>query len=889
MSSFRRISGRGVLSWAVASVLAASASQGHTVELEEVVVTATKRSTELMKTPVAVTVVSQQALEREGIQDVRDLGALVPNMQVGFSPSDSGVQITVRGITSNNFTELGDPTVGIHVDGMYSPRPQSGMALLHDVERVEILRGPQGTLFGRNSTAGSINVITARPAFDGVAGSLELEYGRFDHKLGRGWVNLPVSDAVALRASFMIDKTDSYIDQQMDMFDLAWDTNNDGSTTGEFDVPADGIPNTDQRRNRKVGADEAYGNSDRWAGRLSARFSPNDRLDWLLNYERYEDQGAGMISLKDCEKARGTFFACDHSQWFASVNVPGELDMEIDTVRSELTFEVADGVLLEHRVAFASEERYQAYDGDGGFFADPDHPAYGINRPLVGNQLLIRDPQAIIDAGFQPYALMPWEDLQLTTRWSDYDSIVSELQFKSAGDEALDWVFGAFYLEEKNAIRFDVEVPWCCGSPRPLGQSFVQPDRRVESRALFGQVDYEVAERTNLTLGYRYTWDEKSDKGGSNHISIGYWVNPATWDPNNTFWHESWDLVGIVPGWNGYYQSNALTDDMGSLAEDFPERIPGTDNTYAAKWGKATWRIGVDHEVNEDWFLFASVATGFKAGGFGDKVDVCECGEITAFPYDPEENTTLEAGFKARLLDGRLNLLGTAFFSRYDDMQRTLWAVVGESASSGRDIGTLLTTNIAEAEIKGIELEFDWLPWDNGRIYGWVSWLDAEITNLPGADDGWFCFERAYLGLTPCPPEDPNQVRGDNSLRRPTDFSGNQLPWSPEWSATVTLEHYWDIGGGRKLSPHLSVHWQSEMFFSDNNFDEGPYHTGQKAFAMANASLRLIDEGSRWGAEVYAYNLTDELVRNWSDGGPGFQRASFFAPRTYGIKIRRDF
>lgn len=869
---------------------AAAQGAGDTVPvLEEIVVTATKRVTTLMETPVAVSAFTQEKLDREGVQDIRDLGSLVPNMQVGFSPSDSGVQIVVRGITSNNFTELGDPTVGVHTDGMYSPRPQGGMALLHDVERIEILRGPQGTLFGRNSTSGSINIITARPQFTEVEGSVELEFGEYDHTLARGWVNLPVSDNFGLRASFMVDRTDSYIHQVMDTFDLDWDTDNDGSTAGQFDVPADGIPNTDQRRNRPVSDGDAYGNSDRWAARLSARWALGERADWLLTYDRYEDNGAGMISLKDCEKAKGTFFECDHPQWYASINVPGELDMSIDTIRSEFVFQMTDSVVMEHRIAFSSEERYQAYDGDGGFFADPDHPAYGINRLCCGGGLLIRDPQAIIDAGFEPYALMPWEDLQLTTRDSDYDSIVTELQFKSQGEGRLDWVAGAFYMKEKNSIRFDVEIPWCCGSPRPLGQSFVQPDRQVESKALFGQIDFELTDRLNLTAGYRYTWDEKSDKGGSNHETIGYWVNPAQWDPDNTFWHESWDLVGIVPFWNEYYQANALTDAMGSLAEDFPDRIPGTDNSYDAKWGKGTWRLGADFQLNDEWFLYGYVATGFKAGGFGDKVDVCECGQLTAFPYDPEENTTLELGFKARLLDGRLNLLGSAFFSKYDDMQRTLWAIVGESASSGRDIGTLLTTNIAESEIKGIELEFDWLPWNNGRIYGWVAWLDAEITKLPGADDGWFCFERAYLGLTPCPAEDPDQPRPDNSLRRPTDFSGNKLPWSPEWSATVTLEHSWSIGNDLKLSPYVSAHWQSEMFFSDNNYDEGPYHTGQKAFATFNASMRLINEEQRWGVEVYAYNVTDELVRSWSDGGPGYQRASFFPPRTVGIKVRKDF
>ena len=136
-------------------------------------------------------------------------------------------------------------------------------------------------------------------------------------------------------------------------------------------------------------------------------------------------------------KAAGTFFACDHPQWYASVNVPGELDMTIDSFRSELTFSINDSVVMEHRIARSQEKRYQAYDGDGGFFADPDHPAYGINRLCCGGGLLIRDAQAIVDAGFAPYALMPFEDLQLTTRWSDYESWVSELQFKSQGEGPL--------------------------------------------------------------------------------------------------------------------------------------------------------------------------------------------------------------------------------------------------------------------------------------------------------------------------------------------------------------------------------------------------------------------------------------------------------------------
>ena len=131
-------------------------------------------------------------------------------MQVGFSPSDSGVQVVVRGITSNNFTELGDPTVGIHIDGSYTLRPQNGLALMHDVERVEVLRGPQGTLFGKNASAGVISMVTREPSFD-FKGSVEASYGNYDALVLKGYVTGPISDKVAASIAGGINKRDGYI------------------------------------------------------------------------------------------------------------------------------------------------------------------------------------------------------------------------------------------------------------------------------------------------------------------------------------------------------------------------------------------------------------------------------------------------------------------------------------------------------------------------------------------------------------------------------------------------------------------------------------------------------------------------------------------------------
>ena len=347
--------------------------------LEEVVVTAVRRDTNLMETPLAVSALTADALAREGVQNIVNVGNLVPNMQVGLSPSDSGVSIAIRGITSNNFTELGDPTVGIHFDGVYSPRPQGGLALLFDVERIDILRGPQGTLFGRNSTAGTINVINARPQFEEISGSAEVDVGNNSSKAFRGWLNIPATENLAFRASFTVQKADTYLNQEMDLYDLDWDVDLDGNTSGPNDVPADGIPNVDQRRNYQQKDSEAYGSIDRWAGRVSMRFTPTDDIDWLLTYEQFQDDSPGVPFLKDCQKARGTFFACDHDEFDVKINTPGEMDMSIKTIRSEFVWDVTEAFSAEYRFAYSEQDRTQLFDQDGGAFTDPEHPGYGLS------------------------------------------------------------------------------------------------------------------------------------------------------------------------------------------------------------------------------------------------------------------------------------------------------------------------------------------------------------------------------------------------------------------------------------------------------------------------------------------------------------------------------
>ncbi len=166
---------------------------------EKIKVTATRVETDLMKTPVAVTVFDQDTLDREGVQNVRDLAQMVPNMDIATKNGQSTPMISMRGIRSTNETELGDPSVGVHLDGIYSPRMQGALAMMFDNERVEVLRGPQGTLFGRNSTVGSINIITAKPKFDLFEKRISLQYGNYNAPEIQVIVNKPLSDTFAVR------------------------------------------------------------------------------------------------------------------------------------------------------------------------------------------------------------------------------------------------------------------------------------------------------------------------------------------------------------------------------------------------------------------------------------------------------------------------------------------------------------------------------------------------------------------------------------------------------------------------------------------------------------------------------------------------------------------
>lgn len=223
-------------------------------QLQEVVVTAEKRSELLSKTPVAVSALTPAQLASAGVQTVEDLTTQVPNLEIGNNNFlGNAVVLTIRGLTSNFFDYLGDPAVATYVDGVYVPRTQGLSTGFFDLERVEVLRGPQGTLYGRNTIAGAVNVITAPPEhkFDASA---EFSGGNYNDIQARGMINIPLGETFAIRAAVMTHRNNGYFDT-------------DGSTA----------------RN--------YGAADDFGGRLSALWTPSDAFRWRLTAEDFANRG----------------------------------------------------------------------------------------------------------------------------------------------------------------------------------------------------------------------------------------------------------------------------------------------------------------------------------------------------------------------------------------------------------------------------------------------------------------------------------------------------------------------------------------------------------------------------------------------------------------------
>ena len=853
----------------------AAGAQDKKNEIPEVVVTATRHSTSLLKTPVSMTAVTQDELTRKGFTDIRGLSGEVPNLQLGSATDgSSGVKISMRGVSSNDFTEIGNPAVSLHVDGIYTPRPQSALALLFDLEQIEVLRGPQGTLFGRNATGGSINIIPAKPQFGVSEGNGTFTVGNYNLRQLTAAQNIPISDNFALRATMMAVKRDSYLNQQQDFYAANFPQ---FGVTPARDAAGNIIPDVDQRHNVPVGADKAYGNKNEWAGRLQGRWKATEQLEWLGAYERYTNKGAGDIALKDCKMAAGTAHACPGDQWDVKINVPGALDWSIDTWRSRLSWTPTADTTVEYNASYAVQKRRQIRDGDAGY------------QPLASD----------VDI----YGGM-LNDSASFTNSSKFKTTVQELQLRGQLG-SLRYVTGLFWMHEKNAIEFGEDnISSMVQAPgQPYNYLYSQTDRQSDSKAVFGQVDWAFAPKWNLTVGARMTRDVREDKDGK------FYDAGTTGDPYTYFNGQ----YTPVPG--RYFNSSDLKPGMGSyygIAGLNPAIVPDVSGNRDA-WNKFTWRLGMSYQPTTRDFLFTSLSTGYKAGGFSDKQNICARGlngncaglapgpHYTFLPWKPETLTNFEIGYKGRMLDNRLSISATAFHSRYKDMQMTGAVQAGKiipvipctPATPACDAVVLYgTTNAAESKISGLELEGKYKPWSGAELNFSYSHLRARVTSYPDYVQTWRDVPcgpfRATYGVAPC----VRYSGTDPALagKFPANVVGNELPNAPPNTARIEASQEFVLPNAYTLTPRVSARWQDKMYFSIQNLDNPHVGNMQKGYTTYDASLRLGAPDGKWHAELYVKNLSDVFAKNNARiVDPGYVIGQYNDPRMFGLRVGAEW
>lgn len=760
--------------------------------LATVQVTATKRKTPLEKTPIAITAISGSTLDKERVMTVQDITKLVPGLQ-GTSEGDHGVvTLTLRGIGNDSAkTEYADPEVAMYVDGVYAPRAEAASSLLLDMDNVEVMRGPQGTLWGRNSTAGAINFETMKPDINGgFNGSGTIEAGNYNQSGERVAVNLPISSTFAMRVAAAHEQHDGYVNYQNPVGQipsLAQQQTNylaSGGTLASFQPI-----NT----NLFVQNGPKYSAQNQTATRISARWQPNANFRWDLAYEEFKDTGTPDMNLMQQPRPGQSF-------WSALIDTAPYLNRTSKSVRSRMDWTINDGMELSYIAGFSRYSGQSNYDQDGGVNVPTSFTTGGVSQADRTNS-------------------------------SNYVSSSHELDLKSTGDNAVDWILGAYYEHENNNIRFD--IPILNGTTQGTVSwqgSFVQPEELVTSTALFGQATWHMSDTWNLTGGARWSHDKRQNIGG---INWGWAYDP-------TYPAEALS-PGEQPGNAGFSVSQH------------------NDATYSKS--EPTWLVRIDHDLSATSMIYASVSTGYKSGGTQDG------GAL----YKPETLTNYEIGAKLSFLDGHLTWNSAAYYEDFKNYQLSAPITYTNGAHG------LGFVNVGgSTKVMGFESEFAYAQ-NNDRASLTLSVIPKKTLGTEkyaGSND--------YYIATPCPAGAPLGVA--NCM----DISGNTLPHAPDVSLTAIYEHDFVLSNGGRLTPRVSAQYQSSQWLSWFNFGTGDT---QNAYVRGDVSLRYTEPNDKWYINGYVQNVSNDRIKSSAAASTLLANGSvvftsqYLPPRTYGIQL----
>jgi iron complex outermembrane receptor protein len=736
--------------WSVVPTLAfaQNAASADTGVVEELVVTARRREENLKDVPVAVTAVSGERLAATGAVDLTVLQQSTPNTTVQVARGSNSTLISfIRGVGQQDPLWGFEPGVGLYLDDVYVARPQAAVLDIFDIERVEVLRGPQGTLYGRNTIGGAIKYVTAK-----IQGEPELkvkgQLGSYDQR-----------DLIASAKARVTDKVG---------VGLTWATFN-----------RDGFG-----KNLNTGA-EHY-NKDVVAARATLEFTPTEDLFFRL---------AGDIVTDRSNPRHGHREVAGISVLNQPIPTATVLDDVYDTRAGS-----GDHNLVETRgVSFLAE-----------WNVSDVITLKSISAYRAG------ETEGTIDFDNEPFAY-----LDIPARYNDHQ-FSQELQLLYTGDR-MQGVFGVYYLNATAAGAFDTVL----GQSNLTVASAGHVD--TESWSAFGDLSFDVTEALKVSVGGRYTRDEKTGQVfRANYLGIR---SPIFGNANAL----------LIPA---------------PLSIGAPYL---TNFTNSKSFEKFTPRVSVSYDVNPDLTGYVSYSKGFKSGGFDMRADTSLTPD-SVNGYDPETVDSYEGGLKGYFFDRRLTLNSAVFYARYKDQQVTLQTpvVVGGAVRIASQV-----LNVGKSHMYGAEVEGSAVLAEALRANFSLGYIKAEFDE--------------YSALNP--------VTG-----KIEDFADSRVfQNTPEWNGSVNLTYTHDLGdhGSIAVIPSASYRSSFNMFEIPSALDQDGYW-----LVDASVVWTSVDDKYRVGLHGRNLTKEEYRIGGYSFPGGTFGNsitAYYGPPRTVTLSLEAKF
>ena len=807
-------------------------AEGDETTLSSIVVTAQKREEQLQNVPISIIVASAQLLQDTGSRDIKELQLVVPGLTVTSTSNEALTTARIRGIgTVGDNTGL-ESSVGIVIDGVYRPRNGVGFGDLGELERIEVLKGPQGTVFGKNTTAGVINVVTVRPSMATEFGG-ELTVGNYGQFGASAMLNLSNEESAAFRLYAVGRERDGFLDVE----------NGNGPRTSDEDVT-----------------------QDFYSFRAQMLFEPTESVD--INFaadftERNEECCAGVTLIRGPTAAIVDALAPDSGV----VAVADPFD----------------------RVAYSNRGTESEID-DSGLSAELNWITPWLNEATLTSITAYRDWQTINGADLDYSTADIWyRDFGPDQASDGFRTWTQELRF-TGSTERFDWMGGLFYANEDLArngqtLLGSAYEPYLStallgrvagGFPPgtvntanaatffsqatglPYGTSFVgdasddRYDQNSKSLAFFTNNTWHATDALDLTLGLRYTSEEKEVDSRFRNPNGALGCAAALANPARV--GGALAARGVPVGALGATVPTVI----GFMCLPWANPLFANRNTHQ-ELDEDEWSgtLKAAYRWNDTVMTYLSGARGYTAGGFNlDRVQSSNGTTSGAAGIVPVTDTSFpgefvdsyELGAKTTWLDGNLLLNGALFWQDYEDFQ--LNSVLGT---------TFVVRSVPEVTSRGVDVDLQWQTGLEGLlVQGGLTYADTEYGDdaLPDAD----------LFLLP----------------------GSRLSFAPLWSGSAAATYEVDVFDSLVARFNIAAKYASEY---NTGSDLDPQKL-QDAYTVVNARIGLGSRDRSWMLELWAQNLTDEEYIQVGFDAPlqtGSWNAFLAAPRTYGLTLRAFF